>query len=120
MADEFSCCDPPFFYILCHAQGSIIFAKEHFVIQDLSKSMYAQFKESLTQVPELERKLSEAKCNLATKIAKAKSSRPILLPKWRRCTRNRFLGTKTCSTQLIGWWRSQRKGRTTLRRKWIS
>ena len=49
--------------------------KEHVVMWDLSRFMYTWFKESLTHVPKLERKLSEAERNLAATIAKAEGSK---------------------------------------------
>ena len=49
--------------------------KEHVVVWDLSRFMYNQFKESLTHVPKLERKLSKAECNLAATITEVEGSK---------------------------------------------
>ena len=53
--------------------------KEHVVVRDLSRFMYTRFKESLTHVPELEQKLSEAERNLAAIITKAEGSKAKLI-----------------------------------------
>ena len=53
--------------------------KEHVVVRDLSRFMYTRFKESLTHVPKLEQKLSEAERNLAAIITKAEGSKAKLI-----------------------------------------
>ena len=53
--------------------------KEHVVVRDLSRFMYTWFKESLTHVPKLERKLSEVESNLVATITEAKGSKAKLI-----------------------------------------
>ena len=48
-------------------------------MRDLSILMYTQFKESLTHVPKLERKLSEAERNLVATITEAEGSKAKLI-----------------------------------------
>ena len=48
-------------------------------MQDLSRFMYTRFKESMTHVPKLERKLSEAERNLAAAITEAEGSKAKLI-----------------------------------------
>ena len=53
--------------------------KEHIVTWDLSRFMYTRFKESLTHVPKLERKLSEAEHNLVATFTEVEGSKAKLI-----------------------------------------